>query len=137
MEHLLLAAGGLDALLDGVLDVVILALSAAISAAIVGVARKYGLELDRKKTQRAVREVLNFVEEKSKLSEKLGRKLPSDEKMKMATTKLVDRVPGISQKEAEYLVTSHLREVGLGAAGGFLAGIVEATDGDDEAPTGE
>lgn len=133
MQFLMLAME-LGQLVDAGLDILIYLLATVIASAVVALARKYGVEIDRKKTKQTIVDVLNFVEEKAKVSEKLGRKMPSGEKLELATTKLVDRIPGISREEAEFLVESHLRPTGLGAAGGFLAGVSEAIDDNDDAP---
>jgi hypothetical protein len=132
-------AGAGNSIWQGVTDAVITIAATGFAALIAWLltllAKRFKIDIDagkRKLVQDTVRSIILRVAEESAVAEKIGRKMPSRGKLARAASRLMDKVPGISYKEAEELVEENLAPVGEGA-NFFLAGVVrEATDGDDE-----
>lgn len=126
-----------DAVIDGVLDVVMWLVALGLAAVAAGLAKKVGLELDQRKAARTIFDVINSIEERAKLSEKLGEKVPSKEKQEKAVAKVMAKIPGITQEEAEDRVMAALREAGLGASNSFrVVAEVATNDTVDESDSG-
>lgn len=105
--------------LDSLFTLIALVAATLATVGIKRMASKWGMELTAEKekvlrstAQNAILYAEEWAANKLKLNE---RAIKSEEKFRTATSRLLEKVPGISEQEAENIITEELPKLGHGA----------------------
>ncbi len=112
----------MDALIDPLFQALGVALGAALTALVVQLLRKAGLSLDADRTAKIeyyANQAAKFAEEQAANYAKQHLvKMEAGQKLQIATTKLLTKVPGVDVHEAQDVIIAALPGLRLGAAAG-------------------
>lgn len=124
----------MDLFIDELVRTLLQALAPIVAAAVVGVLalamKRIGLSIsaeNQARTEKLVHDAIFFAEERVSGYLKKGVK-PVQSKLAIATQQVLDKIPGITQTEAEALIHTELPKLGIGAASFMRAVAVAATN---------